>query len=84
MDLAEKVLNAWIMTKPQRKFLLPLFTTILALRGKVTFRNLNRYSDWNGCHGRAEKRLEVSAFSVIDLAHHTGYALCGAANPRSK
>ena len=30
---------------------------------------------WNGCHSRAEKGLEVSAFSVIDLAHHTGYAL---------
>ena len=131
MDLAEKVLNAWVMTKPQRKFLLHLFTTILALRGKVTFRNLSRYSDrsartyarqfdqafdfiglnralieavvpvdeprllvfdpcfipkagqrtpelgyfWNGCHGRAEKGLEVSTFSVIDLVHHTGYAL---------
>ena len=105
--------------------------TILALRGKVTFRNLSRYSArsartyarqfdqavdfiglnralieavvpvesprliafdpcfipkagkhtpelgyfWNGCHSRAEKGLEVSAFSVIDLVHHTGYAL---------
>jgi hypothetical protein len=30
---------------------------------------------WNGCHGRAEKGLEVSTFSLIDLEHHTGYAL---------
>lgn len=131
MDLAEKILNGWTITKPQRQFLLNLFTTILALRGKVTFRNLSRYSDhsartyarqfdqafdfiglnralieaivpldaprliafdpcfipkagkhtpelgyfWNGCHSRAETGLEVSAFSVIDLAHHTGYAL---------
>jgi hypothetical protein len=131
MDLAEKILNGWAMTKPQRQFLLNLFTTILSLRGKVTFRNLSRYSGlsartyarqfdqsmdfiglnralidtvvsedqprliafdpcfipkagqhtpelayfWNGCHGRAEKGLEVSVFSLIDLAHHTGYAL---------
>ena len=131
MDLAEKILNGWTITNPQRQFLLNLFTTLLSLRGKVTFRNLSRYSDhsartyarqfdqafdfiglnralieaivpldaprliafdpcfipkagkhtpelgyfWNGCHSRAEKGLEVSAFSVIDLAHHTGYAL---------
>jgi len=131
MDLAEKILNEWIITKPQRKFLLNLFTTILALRGKVNFRNLSRYSDlsartfarqfdqvfdfigfnralidaaipverprllvfdpcfipkagkhtperayfWHGCHGRAEKGLEVSAFSVVDLEHNTGYSL---------
>ena len=131
MDLAEKILNEWAITKPQRKFLLILFTTILALRGKVNFRNLSRYSEvsartyarqfdqafdfigfnralidatipvdrprllafdpcfipkagkktpelayfWHGSHGRAEKGLEVSAFSVIDLEHNTGYAL---------
>jgi hypothetical protein len=131
MDLAEKILTEWSITKPQRNFLLRLFTTILALRGKVNFRNLSRYSGvsartfsrqfdqsfdfigfnrrlidhvigdesarllvfdpcfipkagkhtperayfWNGCQGRAEKGLEVSAFSVVDLEHHTGYAL---------
>jgi len=131
MDLAEKILKGWSITKPQRKFLLTLFTTILALRGKVNFRNLSRYSGlsartyarqfdqpfdfirlnrtlidqvvppghprliafdpcflpkagkhtpelayfWNGCHGRAEKGLEVSCFSLIDLEHNTGYAL---------
>ncbi len=131
MDLAEKILNGWSITKPQRKFLLRLFITILSLRGKVNFRNLSRYSGvsvrtfarqfaqsfdfirlnralidqvvvadrprllafdpcflpkagkhtpemayfWNGCHGRAEKGLEVSCFSLIDLEHNTGYAL---------
>lgn len=131
MDLAEKILTGWSITKPQRKFLLMLFRTILALRGKVNFRNLSRYSGvsartfarqfsqsfdfiglnralidtaipvdrprllvfdpcfipkagkhtpdkayfWHGCHGRAEKGLEVSAFSVVDLEHNTGYAL---------
>ena len=131
MDLVKKTLNDWAITKPQRKFLLNLFTTILALRGKVNFRNLSRYSElsartyarqfdhtfdfiglnralidaaiqmdrprllafdpcfipkagkhtperahfWNGSHGRAEKGLEVSAFSLVDLEHNTGYAL---------
>ena len=137
MDLAEKILNEWSITKPQRKFLLNLFTTILALRGKVNFRNLSRYSDmsartyarqfdqpfdfiglnralidqvlprdrprlvvfdpcfipkagthtpdlayfWHGCHGRAEKGLEISAFSLVDLVHHTGYTLSAQQTP---
>ena len=131
MDLAEKILNGLAITKPQRKFLLTLFTTILTLRGKVTFRNLSRYSAlsartyarqfshafdfiglnralidqalpldrarliafdpsfiaksgkhtpgrayfWNGGHGRAEKGLEISTFSIIDLEQHTGFTL---------
>ena len=29
----------------------------------------------NGSHGRAEKGLEVSAFSIVDLEHNTGYSL---------
>ena len=131
MDLAKKILNELAITKPQRKFLLILFTTILTLRGKVTFRNLSRYSPlsertyarqfdqafdfiglnralideaipagrarliafdpsfvtkagkhtpgrayfWNGAHGRAEKGLEVSAFSIVDLEQLTGFTL---------
>tara|TARA_B100000745_G_C20128041_1_gene386453 strand:- start:1251 stop:1427 length:177 start_codon:yes stop_codon:yes gene_type:complete len=38
MDLAKKILNELAIPKPQRKFLLTLFTTILTLR------NLSRYS----------------------------------------
>ena len=30
---------------------------------------------WHGCHGRADKGLEVSAFSLVDLEHNTAYAL---------
>ena len=131
MDLAKKILNELAISNPQRKFLLTLFTTILTLRGKVTFRNLSRYSGlsartyarqfsqsfdfiglnralidqaipagqarliafdpsfmakagkhtpgrayfWNGAHGRAEKGLEVSAFSIVDLEQHTGFTL---------
>ena len=32
---------------PQRKFLETLFATILALRGRVNFRNLSRYSEYS-------------------------------------
>src|SRR5690348_12126479 len=33
--------------QPQRKFLMVLFATILALRGRVTGRNLSRYCDYS-------------------------------------
>ena len=33
------------VAKPQKKFLVTLFVTILLMRGKVNFRNLSRYSD---------------------------------------
>jgi len=35
------------VSQPQRKFLIVLFTTILALRGRVTGRNLSRYCDYS-------------------------------------
>jgi len=35
------------LSKPQRKFLDTLFATILALRGRVNFRNLSRYCDYS-------------------------------------
>jgi len=131
MELAEKVLNRLCLSKPQRKFLVILFTTILVVRGKVNFRNLSRYSDrsektysrqfakafdfvafnrqlinetigtqgarvvafdpsfiakagkktygrdffWNGAHQRAEKGLEVSVLSIVDLERNTGFTL---------
>ncbi len=45
MELTEKILNGFKISKPQRKFLLTLFTTILVARGKINFRNLSRHSD---------------------------------------
>ena len=45
MELAENILNRFNISKPQKKFLLILFTTILIARGKINFRNLSRYSD---------------------------------------
>ncbi len=35
------------VNQPRRKFLATLFATILALRGRVTFRNLSRYCDYS-------------------------------------
>jgi len=35
------------VAKPQQKFLVTLFLTILLMRGKVNFRNMSRYSDLN-------------------------------------
>ena len=45
MELAIKILNRIKISKPQKKFLLTLFTTILVTRGKINFRNLSRYSE---------------------------------------
>ena len=52
------------VAKPQKKFLVTLFVTILLMRGKVNFRNLSRYSDL------AEKtyaRQFSHAFDFADL-----------------
>jgi hypothetical protein len=35
------------VSQPQRKFLAVLFVTILALRGRVTGRNLSRYCEYS-------------------------------------
>lgn len=45
MELALKILNRTNISKPQKKFILTLFTTLLVTRGKINFRNLSRYSD---------------------------------------
>lgn len=45
MELAIKILNRIKISKPQKKFLLTLFTTVLVTRGKINFRNLSRYSE---------------------------------------
>ena len=46
MEIVERILARCNgISKPQRKFLLTLFTTILIARGKINFRNLSRYSD---------------------------------------
>ena len=61
MELAEKVLNRLGLCKPQRKFLVLLFTTILVVRGKVNFRNLSRYS------ARSEKTYSRQFAKAFDF-----------------
>ena len=45
MDLVLKILRRLAVSKSQRHFLESLLMTILVTRGKITFRNLSRYSD---------------------------------------
>ena len=117
------------LAKPRRKFVAALIATMLALRGRVNYRNLARYGEYcehsyarqfaqpfpwlhyhaqvihdavpaaheliaaqdasfipksgkqtpglgrfyNGCAGRTERGLEISAIGVIDLTHKGAY-----------
>ena len=117
------------LAKPQRKFVAALIATMLALRGRVNYRNLARYGAYcehryarqfappfpwlayhaqmlqnavpatheliaaqdasfipksgqhtpglgkfyNGCAGRAERGLEISALGVVDLTQKGAY-----------
>jgi hypothetical protein len=45
MNLVEKILNRFKISKSQRQFLATLFSSILTARGKINFRNLSRFSD---------------------------------------
>jgi len=64
MDLAKKILNGVSISKPPRKFLLTLFTTILVVRGKIHFRNLSRYSDLSE---KTYSRQFAKAFDAISF-----------------
>ncbi len=44
MNLGLKILNRLNICKPQKKFLIILYTAIVTTRGKINFRNLSRYS----------------------------------------
>jgi hypothetical protein len=119
------------IAKPQRKFLLNLFVTMLVTRTRINFSNLSRHSSvhektyrrqfrkpfafvsfnqssiaravpdaatklfaqdasfsaksgkhtygldhfWNGCQARAEKGLEVSLISIVDVEANQSFAL---------
>ena len=46
METIKRILSKMSnISKPQKKFLTLLFSTIMVLRGRVNFRNLSRYSD---------------------------------------
>jgi hypothetical protein len=64
MQLIETILqNMSTISTPQRKFLLTLLTTIQMLRGKMTFRNLSRYSD---LHEKTYARQFQKSFDFAD------------------
>jgi len=47
MDTLKTILNKMSnISLPQKKFLEMLFNTLMHLRGKATFRNLSRYSEY--------------------------------------
>lgn len=50
--------------KPHSKFLKTLFPTILATRGRVTFRTLSRYSD---LHEKTYSRQFAKAFDFVSF-----------------
>jgi len=64
--------------QPQRKFLMVLFATILALRGRVTGRNLSRYCDYSE---RTIARQFRASFDWPEFHHRM---ITAALDPRSE
>ena len=64
--------------QPQRKFLAVLFATILALRGRVTGRNLSRY--WEYCERTIARQFRAS----FDWPDFHQRVMTGALDPRSE
>ena len=44
METIKPILSQMSISKPQLKFLLILFSTIMILRGRMNYRNMSRYS----------------------------------------
>jgi hypothetical protein len=63
--------------QPQRKFLAMLFATILALRGRVTYRNLSRYCDYS------ERTLARQFRAAFDWPDFHQRVMTAALDPRS-
>jgi len=64
MNLISTILGKMsTISTPQRKFVTTLLTTIHLLRGRMTFRNLSRYSD---LHERTYARQFANAFDFAD------------------
>ena len=45
MKTIKRILSQMSISKPQQKFLLVLFSTIMILRGRMNYRNMSRYSN---------------------------------------
>jgi hypothetical protein len=64
--------------QPQRKFLIVLFATILALRGRVTCRNLSRYCDYS------ERTIARQFRASFDWSDFHQRVLTAVRDPRSE
>lgn len=74
MTVVTQILNQMpAIPKPQRKFLLVLFATFLAVRGRANFRNLARYSSYSERTHRRQflKPFDFPAFNRRAIAHVT-------------
>ena len=74
MTLVTQILNQMpAIPKPQRKFLLALFATMLVVRGRVNFRNLARYSAYSERTHRRQFLMpfDFPAFNRHAIAHVT-------------
>ncbi len=62
-----------LIPKPRRKFLLVLFATMLAVRGRVNFRNLARYSTYSErtYQRQFHQPFDFPAFNQQAIAHVT-------------
>ena len=67
-----------VVGQPQRKFLAMLFATILALRGRVTGRNLSRYCDYS------ERTIGRQFRATFDWPEFHQRVLTAALDPRSE
>jgi hypothetical protein len=69
MKLIQTILGKMsTISAPQRKFVSTLLTTIHLLRGRMTFRNLSRYSD---LHEKTYARQFAKSFDFADCNHLT-------------
>jgi DDE superfamily endonuclease len=66
------------VSQPQRKFLAVLFATILALRGRVTLRNLSRYCEYS------ERTMARQFRGSFDWPTFHQRVMTGALDPRSE
>src|SRR4030095_15781395 len=79
MTIVKEILKQMpAVSQPQRKFLATLFATILALRGRVNFRNLSRYCDYS------ERTIARHFRRCFDWPDFHQRVIQGALDPRSE
>ncbi|NWH06969.1 transposase [Desulfobacter latus] len=66
METIKPILSQMSIPKPQRKFLLILFSTIMILRGRMNYRNMSRYSI---LHEKSFSRNFKKPFDFTELNH---------------